>query len=206
MKEPKMDDSESHGGLADTLRGRTSRRQVLKGGAAVGAAVVWAVPVVEVLTTASASASGVPAASYTFPSWAYVIYTTATDAAGLGASSVFSAGFTYPGDQGNAANPNNTQTGSFTSPELDEIGLSIAEAAPGPAPVTVSPSGSSSFPATSTTGSAPLQESNNLISPSTGSTITILGAFAFSGNYASIGGSKLIFVAAVGNQVQLPTA
>jgi hypothetical protein len=134
-----------------------------------------------------------------------VIYTTATDAAGLNASSVLSAGLTYPGGQGNAANPHHTQTGSFTSTELGQIGFSIAEATPGPAPVTVT-SGSSSFTATSTTGSAPLQESNNVISPLTGSTITILGAFAFSGNYASNGGSKLIFVKAVGNQVQLPTA
>ena len=55
-----MDEITSQGGLVDTLRGRTSRRQVLKGGAAVGAAVVWAVPVVEVLTTASASASTPP--------------------------------------------------------------------------------------------------------------------------------------------------
>ncbi len=41
-----------------TPRGRTaSRRQVLKGGAAVGATLVWAVPAVEILSTRVASAS-----------------------------------------------------------------------------------------------------------------------------------------------------
>jgi hypothetical protein len=41
-----------------TLRGHaTTRRQVLKGGAAVGATLVWAVPAVEILSTRVASAS-----------------------------------------------------------------------------------------------------------------------------------------------------
>jgi len=63
-----VDSLDSQSALTDTLRGRLSRRQVLKGGAAVGAAAVWAVPVVEVLTTASASASGLPTTTTKPPS------------------------------------------------------------------------------------------------------------------------------------------
>ena len=184
---------------------------MLKGGAAVGAAVVWAVPVVEVLTTASASASGQPLA-YKFPSWAYVIYTTATNAAGLSASTVLSAGFTSPGIPGNAANPSSTQQGTVTPVSLGTITLSLGVAQPGPAPVTVTPPDNTKFLADSATGSVDsatgsflLQEAAGVISPTSGSDITILGAFAFAGAYATAYGSKLVFFAAVDNQVQLPS-
>jgi hypothetical protein len=56
-----MEEVPTPSGPLDTLNVHATRRQVLKGGLGAGAAVVWAVPVVEILSSrAAAAASAVP--------------------------------------------------------------------------------------------------------------------------------------------------
>ena len=96
-------------GLMDTLGARATRRQVLKGGLAAGAAVVWAAPVVEVLTSRAAAAASGPTTTTPPESFAtscsgpatYVAFTYVPSADNFGGAISGPAGVTLT--QGNSS-------------------------------------------------------------------------------------------------------
>jgi len=182
---------EDHDTQTGLLGHRSSRRQMLKGAALTGAGVVWAVPVVESLMTRTAAAASAPPSQQpppqpaaTFPSWAYVLYTTATSASDISSSNLFVAGYQNDGTsigQAFAANPHP----GLTSPSETVLGASIVMAIgtahPGPVPVTASVNGGSAITATPEYPPVPLTLTSTqqavTISPS--NSVTILGAFYF---------------------------
>lgn len=171
---------------------RTSRRQVLKGAALTGAGVVWAVPVVESLMMRTAAAASAPPQSSTsttsqttFPSWAYVLYTTATSGSAISSSNLFVAGYQSSNggltvDQAFAANPH----GSLTSPSESILGetivMAIEDDTSVPVPVTAAVDGGSPITATPEYNQTSVTQVGNTISPTAG--VTILGAFYFGKN------------------------
>lgn len=179
--------TEDKGRLASVVEHRSSRRQVLKGAALAGAGLVWAAPVVEALTVGTAAAaspapSPSPPPSSTFPSWAYVIYTTAEDASGINVSNLYVAGYQLSNGEvieNFAANPH----GGLSSPQETIFGSTVVmtiagNREPGPVPVTVTVGNAAAITATPESSQTSVTQAGNTISPTQG--VTILGAFYFS--------------------------
>ncbi len=110
-----MDDLSTPGEVIATLGARATRRQVLKGGLAAGAAVVWAAPVLEVLTSRPAAAASGPTTTTPPESYltscsgpaTYVAFTYLPSADNFGgATSVTKGGTTTGGNPSGGTQPN----------------------------------------------------------------------------------------------------